>query len=46
VIDVPAAGRDGSTLLKLNANAVTQRVVCYLESQTYTPGLGEKGILG
>ena len=30
VIDVPAASRDGA-LLKLNANALTQQVVCYLE---------------
>ena len=30
VIDVPAAS-DGNTVLKLNANAITQHVVCYLE---------------
>jgi pyruvate, water dikinase len=31
VIDVPAAAGNGNPRLKLNANAVTQRVVCYLE---------------
>jgi hypothetical protein len=30
VIDVPAAAADGAAL-KLNANALTQQVVCYLE---------------
>lgn len=32
VIDVPAAS-DGGTVLKLNANAIAQQVVCYLERE-------------